>query len=145
MLYIAATDERLVGLTPENGWDKLKKSFRDITEGDNDILTRTLNQLTEYFNKQRTKFDIPILLHGTEFQKSAWNALLEIPYGVTISYQKQAENIGNLKALRAVGGANSANNIAIIIPCHRVIGKSGKLTGYTGGLDIKKYLLDLEK
>jgi len=145
VLYIVATSKHLVGLTPENGWDRLKKRFNDLIENENDIVNKTQYQLDEYFKRDRQKFDIPISLNGTDFQKSAWNALLDIPYGKTISYGQQAKNIGFPKATRALGGANGANPISIIVPCHRVIGKSGKLTGYASGLDIKKILLDLEK
>ncbi len=144
ILYIVASAKHLVGLTPSVGWDRLKDRFTNLIEKDNDILIETQNQLDEYFLGLRKDFDIPLLFNGTEFQKSAWKALLDIPYGKTISYGEQAQNIGNAKAVRAIGGANGANPISIIVPCHRVIGKSGKLTGYGGGLDIKEYLLDFE-
>ncbi|MDX1808653.1 MAG: methylated-DNA--[protein]-cysteine S-methyltransferase [Sulfurospirillaceae bacterium] len=145
LLYIVATKTHLVGLTPESGWEKLKKRFENLHEEDNDILVKTQNQLKDYFDKKRFEFDIPLFFNGTKFQNAAWKALLQIPYGNTISYQEQAIGIGNPKAVRAIGGANGANPISIIVPCHRVIGKSGKLTGYASGLDIKKYLLELEK
>lgn len=109
------------------------------------ILNETEKQLTEYFAKKRKVFDLPLAPEGTEFQKKAWKALLKIPYGQTISYSKQAIMIGNTKKARAVGAANGKNPIAIVIPCHRVIGKNGALTGYTGGLDKKSFLLGLEK
>ncbi len=144
LLYIVATDRFLVGLTPENGWDKLKKKFNNLVEKESVISRQTKLELEEYFEKRRVDFDLPLSLDGTTFQKKAWNALLDIPYGQTISYAKQAENIGNPKAVRAIGGANGANPISIVVPCHRVIGKSGKLTGYASGLDIKEYLLNLE-
>lgn len=144
VLYIVATSRHLVGLTPEIGWNRLKKRFNILIEQENDIINKTQYQLDEYFDGIRQKFDIPIFLDGTEFQKSAWNALLEIPYGKTISYQEQAKNIGSPRAIRAIGGANGANPISIVVPCHRVIGKSGKLTGYASGLDIKRFLLELE-
>jgi len=144
ILYIVATSQHLVGLVPEIGWNKLKKRYDILVERENDITNKTQYQLAEYFDGVRQKFDIPIFLNGTEFQKSAWNALLKIPYGETISYAEQAKNIGSPKAVRAIGGANGANPISIVVPCHRVIGKSGKLTGYASGLDIKKFLLELE-
>ena len=144
-LYIVATSKYLVGLTPENSWNRLQKRFNKLIEGENDIINDTQYQLVEYFDGVRKKFDIPISLNGTDFQKSAWKALLEIPYGQTISYGQQAKNIGSPKAVRAIGGANGANPISIVIPCHRVIGKSGKLTGYASGIDIKEFLLKLEK
>ena len=102
-------------------------------------------QLTEYENGKRTVFVLPLHLIGTDFQKQVWNALLEIPYGETRSYQEIAIRIGKPKALRAVGGACNRNPIGIIVPCHRVIGKNGSLTGYAGGLSYKELLLKHEK
>jgi len=102
-------------------------------------------QLTEYEKGSRKKFDLPLHLIGTDFQKQVWNALLEIPYGETRSYQEIAIRIGKPKALRAVGGACNRNPIGIIVPCHRVIGKNGSLTGYAGGLSYKELLLNHEK
>jgi methylated-DNA-[protein]-cysteine S-methyltransferase len=144
-LYIIATDKFLVGLTPENGWGRLKKKFSNLVQSDNALLEQCKIELQEYFLKKRVSFDLPLSPSGTAFQEKAWDALLDIPYGETISYGEQAANIGNPKAVRAIGGANGANPISIIIPCHRVIGKSGKLTGYASGLDIKRYLLELEE
>ena len=111
----------------------------------NEMLKKTEKQLTEYFDGTRKDFDLELSLEGTDFQKKAWNELANIPYGETISYMEQSERIGNVKAIRAVGGANGKNKISIILPCHRVIGKNGSLTGYGGGLDKKKWLLDFEK
>jgi O-6-methylguanine DNA methyltransferase len=101
-------------------------------------------QIQEYFSGKRTTFNFPYELHGTEFQKKIWSALCEIPYGETCTYKSIAISIGNPKASRAVGMANSKNPIGIVVPCHRVIGASGKLVGYAGGLDMKKTLIDLE-
>lgn len=101
-------------------------------------------QLEEYFEGKRQEFDIKILMRGTEFQKKVWNALMEIPYGKAVSYKYIAEKIWNPNASRAVGNANNKNRIMILIPCHRVIGKDGKLVGYAGGLDKKKKLLEIE-
>ena len=101
-------------------------------------------QLDEYFSGERTCFDLELELSGTDFQKQVWLELARIPYGRTISYGELARRIGNPKASRAVGLANGKNPIPIIIPCHRVIGKNGKLTGFGGGLDVKAYLLELE-
>ncbi|MFM2587784.1 methylated-DNA--[protein]-cysteine S-methyltransferase [Vibrio sp. TBV020] len=109
------------------------------------ILTNSINQLEEYFSGKRTTFDLPIAAQGTEFQKQVWHALTTIPYGQTWSYQDLADAIGNPKAVRAVGLANGKNPISIIVPCHRVIGKNGKLTGYAGGVERKAKLLELEK
>lgn len=102
-------------------------------------------QLREYFDGKRKIFDLPLKPEGTEFQLKDWNALREIPYGETRSYKDIAFAIGNPKACRAVGTANHNNPISIIIPCHRVIGSDGSLTGYGGGLDKKTYLLELEQ
>lgn len=108
------------------------------------LIENTIIQLSQYFNGERKSFDIPVLLEGTEFQKKVWQVLMKIPYGKTVSYADIAEQIGQPKASRAVGSANNKNKIPIIIPCHRVIGKNGKLVGYAGGLDNKEFLLNLE-
>jgi len=102
-------------------------------------------QLEEYFNKERKKFDIPLAFHGTPFKIKVWEALQTIPYGETRSYGEIAAIINNPKACRAVGMANNTNQIAIIVPCHRVIGHDGNLVGYAGGMELKKKLLELEK
>jgi methylated-DNA-[protein]-cysteine S-methyltransferase len=118
----------------------------EITEKNETALLReAIKQLEEYFEGKRKSFDLPLNLEGTEFQKKVWNALKEIPYGETRSYGEIAKVIGNEKAARAVGMANNRNPISIIIPCHRVIGASGKLVGYGGGLHIKEKLLEVEK
>ena len=109
------------------------------------LLISAASQLSEYFAGNRTSFDLPLMLQGTAFQKSVWDALLTIPYGETRSYADIARQIGNPKAVRAVGTANNRNPAAIIVPCHRVIGSDGSLTGYGGGLEVKQYLLDLEQ
>ncbi|HHW30610.1 MAG TPA: methylated-DNA--[protein]-cysteine S-methyltransferase [Clostridiaceae bacterium] len=110
-----------------------------------ELISRAAQQLNEYFAGKRRVFDVPIQAMGTPFQKLVWNALMTIPYGETRSYKQIAMMIGKPKACRAVGMANNRNPIAIIIPCHRVIGSDGSLVGYGGGLDIKKQLLSLEK
>lgn len=112
---------------------------------DDEILEKTQEQIEEYLNGSRTSFDVPLLMVGSDFQKAVWNALLQIPYGKTASYLDLAKAIDNEKAVRAVAGANGANTIAIIIPCHRIIGNHGELVGYGGGLPVKKQLLDLEQ
>ena len=119
--------------------------FPDGIKGDSPLLDNAVSQLNEYFAGTRKIFDLPLYFKGTEFQKRVWQELSKIPYGETISYKDLAERTGNIKACRAVGMANNKNPIPIIIPCHRVIGASGKLTGYAGGLDIKKFLLELEQ
>ncbi len=102
-------------------------------------------QLDAYFKGELTTFDLPLNLHGTAFQKRVWNALLDIPYGATTSYGELAKELGNPTASRAVGLANGRNPISIIVPCHRVVGSTGSLTGYGGGIHRKRYLLDFEK
>ena len=109
------------------------------------LLTETARQLAAYFAGELTCFDLPIRLTGTAFRVQCWQALCTIPYGETISYGEQARRIGNAKAVRAVGGANHHNPISIVVPCHRVIGADGSLTGYGGGLDKKLWLLDHER
>lgn len=109
------------------------------------IIKDARRQLQEYFDGKRKTFDLPLALEGTNFQKSVWQALLTIPYGETRSYQQIASQIGNSNACRAVGMANHYNPILIVVPCHRVIGKKGDLTGYGGGLETKARLLALEK
>ena len=109
------------------------------------LLIEAEKQLTEYFNKTRTKFDLPLAPQGTDFMKRVWKELIKIPYGETRTYKQIAQKIGNEKASRAVGMANNKNPIPIIIPCHRVIGANNKLVGYALGLDKKEFLLNLEK
>jgi len=113
--------------------------------GETEIIKDAIKQLDEYFKGTRKDFHIKYEVGGTEFQKKVWKALVEIPYGVTLSYKELANKIGNEKASRAVGKANSKNIISIIIPCHRVIGADKSLTGYAGGLDRKQWLLEHEK
>jgi methylated-DNA-[protein]-cysteine S-methyltransferase len=113
-------------------------------ERDDALLEPARRQLTEYFAGERTEFDLPLRPEGAPFQKQVWDALLRIPYGETASYGEIAREIGHPTAFRAVGAANGQNPIAIIVPCHRVIGSNGSLTGYGGGLPTKRALLDLE-
>lgn len=116
----------------------------EVTTTEEPLLKKCIVQLDEYFAGNRKNFDLPIYQEGTAFQKSVWNALTNIPYGQTISYLELAKRINNIKAIRAVGTTNGSNNNAIIVPCHRVIGSNGNLTGYGGGLWRKKWLLDHE-
>ncbi len=109
------------------------------------VVADARGQLDEYFQGRRRRFDLPLAPSGTPFQLSTWTALRDIPYGATRSYGEQARAMGQPRAVRAVGAANGRNPIPIIVPCHRVIGGDGRLTGYAGGLDIKKFLLDLER
>ncbi|MDR0463261.1 MAG: methylated-DNA--[protein]-cysteine S-methyltransferase [Pseudomonadales bacterium] len=139
-LLIAAEGDYLVEL-------RLPKLFKkeNYILGNSSMLERTAKQLEEYFVGKRKDFDIPLKLYGTDFQKQTWEALISVPYGKTASYKDIAIQIGSPKACRAVGGANNKNPIAIIVPCHRIVGANSKLVGYAGGLDIKTMLLDLEK
>jgi methylated-DNA-[protein]-cysteine S-methyltransferase len=102
-------------------------------------------QLGQYFDGKRTEFELPLLLIGTEFQKKVWNILLQIPYGKTFSYSKLSALLGDKKAIRAVASANGANALGIIVPCHRIIGRDGRMIGYAGGQEVKKKFLKLEK
>lgn len=119
--------------------------FSDEKNVEFDVENEIQKQIKEYEDENRKEFNLPLHLIGTEFQKQVWNALLEIPFGETRTYQEIAIRIGKPKALRAVGGACNRNPIGIIIPCHRVIGKNGSLTGYAGGLFYKELLLKHEK
>ena len=114
-------------------------------EGETALHREVTLQLQAYFSKKLKDFNLPLKPLGTAFQQSVWLALLDIPYGSTVSYQQIAESIGNPKACRAVGLANSRNPLPIVIPCHRVIGKNGSLTGFGGGISIKQKLLALEQ
>lgn len=108
---------------------------------DTSLLQEAVRQLNAYFDGTLTHFDLPLRMEGTAFRMKCWQALRTIPYGETISYGEQARRIGNAKAVRAVGGANHHNPISIVVPCHRVIGADGSLTGYGGGVDVKAWLL----
>lgn len=111
---------------------------------DNAAFVTVRQQLDEYFQGSRLQFELPLRLVGSDFQQTVWGQLLQIPYGTTISYAELAKQVGNPKGSRAVGLANGRNPISIIVPCHRVIGATGKLTGYGGGLSAKRWLLDFE-
>lgn len=115
-----------------------------IASGENACIRQVQRELAEYFNGQRTVFEVPIDTPGTDFQHRVWALLRTIPYGTTTSYQAQAAALQHPKAIRAMAAANGQNRVAIIVPCHRVIGKGGQLTGYAGGLARKRWLLDLE-
>ena len=116
----------------------------EITNDIPEVLLAAVSQLHDYFNGTRTHFDFKMNPKGTEFQQKVWNSLLQIPYGTTISYMEQAKQLGDVKAIRAVASANGKNPLWIVVPCHRVVGTNGTLTGYAGGLWRKKWLLDHE-
>lgn len=122
-----------------------KREVEEMEEGSTETLEEARKQISEYFKGERKEFQLPLKLKGTDFQKKVWKSLEDIPYGETKSYQEIAEAVHSPKAFRAVGNANNKNPISIILPCHRVIGKSGKLVGYGGGLDKKEFLLELER
>lgn len=124
---------------------RLKRILQtDFEEGTSEVIERTVCQLDDFFTGKRKEFDVPLLFVGTDFQKTVWNELLKIPFGTTVSYGEMARRIGMPKAVRAVANANGANAISILAPCHRVIGSDHSLTGYGGGLDVKRALLELE-
>jgi methylated-DNA-[protein]-cysteine S-methyltransferase len=139
---------RLVLLADADGLHEIRLPNQPpvpFAPGDNPHLARAVEQLTEYFAGTRTTFDLELAPEGTPFQREVWDALLAIPYGETCSYKAVAERIGKPAAVRAVGAANGRNPLPIVVPCHRVIGASGSLVGYGGGLDAKRVLLELER
>lgn len=143
-LKLVAHETALVAVLWENENPKRLRLAELIEQVNHPILLETQKQLTEYFAGKRQQFDLPLDFEGTEFQQKVWQALLTIPFGQTRSYRDIAEQVGNVKAVRAVGAANGKNPISIIAPCHRVVGVNGKLVGFAGGLDNKDILLKLE-
>jgi methylated-DNA-[protein]-cysteine S-methyltransferase len=147
MLLIAATERGVSGIYFEehrhfkgkDGWQQPIVQSPAARH-----LAKTAAQLDEYFAGKRTEFDVPLDLAGTDFQRSVWQELSAIPFGKSVSYAQHAQKLGNPKALRAVGSAIGKNPVSIIVPCHRVIGSSGDITGYAGGLERKRFLLGLE-
>jgi len=142
-LTIGATDSALIML--RFGWHRAFNEHRFKTRFQQKIIADCEIQIAEYVAGKRFSFDLPLDPQGTEFQKIVWGELSKISYGVTINYGEQARRIGRPKAARAVGAANGRNPIAIIIPCHRVIGVSGSLTGFAAGLEMKRTLLNIER
>lgn len=126
-------------------FDNPRYPYEPAPSGADAVLDQARRELDEYFNAKRTQFSVAVAPRGTAFQRQCWAALQQIPYGATRSYGQQAQLIGSPKAMRAVGLANGRNPISIIIPCHRVIGANGSLTGYGGGMERKQFLLDLEQ
>jgi methylated-DNA-[protein]-cysteine S-methyltransferase len=115
-----------------------------VSDEGSPVLTEATRQLEEYFAGTRERFSLPLDLHGTAFQRAAWLALADIPYGRTVSYAEQARRLGRPRAVRAVGAANGRNPVPIVLPCHRIVGSDGSLTGFGGGLDVKRALLEHE-
>lgn len=144
-LKLVAHDQALVAVMWDNEDHKRVRLAELIEDRQHPMLLRVKKQLEEYFAGQRQQFDLPLDFQGTDFQQQVWQALLSIPYGEKRSYKDIAVQIGNEKAVRAVGAANGRNPISIIAPCHRVIGSSGALVGFAGGLDKKQILLSLEQ
>lgn len=145
-LRLVATDQGLSHLLFDQLAGDDTDSDGDPAEADNHpVLAAAIAQLEEYFAGQRQEFDIPLDLTGTEFQRAAWSALASVPFGETRSYRQQAEAIGRPRAVRAIGAANGRNPVPIVLPCHRIVGSDGSLTGYGGGLPIKEFLLNHEQ
>ena len=145
VLKLVANDISLIAVLWENETPNRVRLAELVENKQHPILLETKKQLSEYFEGQRKIFDLPLDFEGTEFQQKVWQALLTIPFGETRSYKDIAEQIGNVKAVRAVGAANGKNPISIITPCHRVVGANGKLVGFAGGLENKDVLLQLEQ
>ncbi|MGE8570519.1 MULTISPECIES: methylated-DNA--[protein]-cysteine S-methyltransferase [Acinetobacter] len=144
-LKLVAHETALVAVLWENENPNRVRLAALVEDLQHPILLKTAQQLNEYFAGKRQQFDLPLDFEGTAFQQQVWQALLTIPFGETRSYKQIAEQIGNVKAVRAVGAANGKNPISIIAPCHRVVGANGKLVGFAGGLENKEILLKIEK
>jgi methylated-DNA-[protein]-cysteine S-methyltransferase len=145
-LTIITSPEGLHAILWDNDHKEVNKISSLFRQSRNEqTIIETKKQLQEYFAGKRKKFDLPLVINGTDFQIQCWQQLLKIPYGKTVSYGEQAEKVGNKNKARAVGMANGLNPISIVVPCHRVIGSSGQLIGFGGGLDKKVYLLELEQ
>jgi methylated-DNA-[protein]-cysteine S-methyltransferase len=143
-LKLIASDKGLVAVLWENDVPHRVRVGEMVEDGRHPVLMEAERQLGEYFAGKRQEFSVPLDMRGTAFQRDVWRALLEIPFGETRSYLDLAKRLGNPNATRAVGAANGRNPLSIVVPCHRVIGASGKLTGFAGGLDVKAKLLGLE-
>ncbi len=132
-------------LWPNDNDERNRVRLGAMVEESNDVLDEAARQLTEYFAGERMQFEVPLDLAGTEFQVRVWQGLSDIPYGRTTTYGEQATHLGNPKATRAVASANGKNPVSIMLPCHRIVGADGTLTGFAGGLEWKAFLLDLER
>ena len=144
-LKLVASDKALVAILWEKDGPRRVRLSELVANDRHPVLVEAERQLGEYFAGKREKFSIALDMRGTRFQKNVWEALLAIPFGETRSYGQLAKQLGNPRATRAVGAANGKNPVSIIVPCHRVIGSSGKLTGFAGGLEAKARLLSLER
>ena len=143
-LTLVASDRGLRAVIWPRDGGRIRLSARPHRRADHPILLQATTQLDEYFAGSRTTFDLPLDVEGTRFQFAAWRALAAIPFGTTVSYGQQARQLGIPTAARALGAANRANPVCIIVPCHRVIGADGSLTGFAGGLERKRFLIDHE-
>jgi methylated-DNA-[protein]-cysteine S-methyltransferase len=145
VLTIVASDDGLRAiLWPDDDPSRVRLA-ETIEDPTHPVIAAAAGQLSEYFDGERTDFDVPLDPVGTEFQRAAWTALRSIPYGTTVSYGEQAERMGDRRKARAVGAANARNPISIVVPCHRVVGANGALTGFAGGTDTKAWLLAHEQ
>jgi methylated-DNA-[protein]-cysteine S-methyltransferase len=143
LTLVSSSDGELTGLYMDQQRHRPAQAL--FGDRDDSLLPQVAVQLAEYFAGRRTRFDLPLKLIGTAFQQEVWTALLDIPYGRTTTYGELAERLGKPRAARAVGLANGRNPIGIVVPCHRVVGSTGSLTGYGGGLDRKQHLLSHER
>lgn len=151
-LFLLSTDKEIIwlstpGIDPNKGVEYSKKYFGSIELTENNpppVLTNTLEELKGYFSREKINFKGPFLFFGTDFQKTVWKEIAKIPYGQTITYTQLAQKVGAENAVRSIGTTCGKNPILILIPCHRILGRNGKLTGYAGGLKLKEYLLNLE-
>lgn len=144
-LTLVASDKGLVAVLWENDKPTRVRLPELVEKKSHSLLLEAERQLKQYFTGKRKKFSVPLDMRGTHFQRSVWQALLDIPFGETRTYGELAKQLGNPQAMRAVGAANGKNPISIIVPCHRVIGSGGKLSGFAGGLEAKERLLNLEQ
>lgn len=144
-LKLVASHTGLVAIVWQNDRHRRVRLGELVFEDRHPVILETERQLQEYFAGRRKTFSVPLDMRGTRFQKDVWEALLAIPFSETRTYGQLAMQLGNPRATRAVGAANGRNPIAIIVPCHRVIGSTGRLTGFAGGLDAKAFLLELER
>ena len=145
VLTVVASNKGVRYVMFENDAHPKPLSDLRIRQGPHAVLDDALVQLREYFNGDRVTFELPLDLVGTEFQVDAWKSLARIPFGKTVSYAEQAASIGRPTAVRAIGGANGRNPVAVVLPCHRVIGANGSLTGFGGGIEVKRWLLQHEQ
>ncbi|UKB81140.1 methylated-DNA--[protein]-cysteine S-methyltransferase [Chryseobacterium sp. MEBOG07] len=145
LIKVIASDKGLVAIIWEGEDYTRTKLSAPVKTEEHPIILQAEKELKEYFENKRTIFTVPLDFKGTDFQVKVWTALLKVPYGITKTYGELAKILGDVKAVRAVGGALNKNPVSIIVPCHRIIGVSGKLTGFAGGLKNKSILLDLER